>query len=363
MHPDRAGRALGVDGHQPDPGEAVEHTADCGLVGRRAGGAGAADVVARSAAGQHRLRDTRRIEQRRHRQRVSRRFRRGDGVGPVQRQRPGGRQGPGAFVGPGTGHQPGSLRQLLAVAAAAAMAVSDHGRRHGQAQWQAAEVGGEVKRPGPHARFAEPSGQVAQRLARAERADFDDPPVASADHGGGQPGGDEDKAGRSRRPEPVQVAGIGDVVEHHQPRSAGLGQPGQEAGRGDAGISAGAGDFGCRQRLRVTAQNRVSAGSLNPCEQVYIAGSPRRQCDRGGELGLAGAAQGVHRVASLRLGRSRLGEHRCPAGARGAGPRLRARVEARGQRRHRSRPDRPGCVPGRHARVGLAGDDHDQDLP
>ncbi len=365
----RAGR---VDRQQAQPVQVVHGIPDLGLFDGR--GVAAGDVTARGGADDHRARDSARVHHRGQHQGGRGQARREKLAGALDRQRPGHVRGRGRVAGRGTGETHPAVGEPEPVLVASQARVGHQGGGLRQGERMAAEVGGEVERLGPLAGIVvHPGGQVGQRLTEGERADRDDPPAGPAQRVTRAPGGDHDPARRAQWPQPRQVGRVSEIIEDHQPRPAGLRQPGQEPCRAGLEILIGVRDPDVRECLRVGRHDGVPAERGHPDQQVYRAVVPEGVRQRGGELCLAGAAQpvvpgpvvsgpgvsgpgvsglGVSGLGVSGLGASGLGvsgladggqHHRLAANhvADHADPALGPGRVAVGQRRYRSRPDRP----------------------
>ena len=300
---DGPGGAGRVDGDQPGPGQVV-HRFPCVP---RVGGHGRvpAEVTAGGRAGEDDARDAGRVEQRGQRQHRPGGPGRGDLVGQVDGQGPGdvgdaggGGRGPrpGQRVGfpgqrAGAGQPLPAVVEPAAVVAAAAPGADHRGGGVAQRQRLAVQVGGQVESLGALSRVGgQPRGQVGQRLPHAERADPGDTAVRR-----GQavipPGGDQHPAVRAAGPQAVQVGWVGQVVQDHQPAALGAGQPGQEAPGGGRQVVVRVRGAQVGEGQRVGVEDGLPAGRADPDEQVDPAGVPQRVRQRGGELGLAAAAE------------------------------------------------------------------------
>ncbi len=315
MQLDGPGGAGRVDGDQPGPGQVVHGLPRVPRVGGH--GRVAAEVAAGGRAGEDHARDAGRVEQRGQRQHRPGEPGRGDLVGQVDGEGPGdvgdpgGGRRPGQRVGGpgervGAGQPPPAVVEPAPVVTAATPGADHRGGGVAQRQRLAVQVRGQVESLGALSRVGgQPRGQVGQRLPHAERADPGETAVRR-----GQavlpPGGDQHPALGALRPQAVQVGRVGQVVEDHQPAPLGAGQPGQEAlgGGRQAIVRVGGAKIGEGQR--VAAADGLPAGRADPDEQVNPAGIPQRVGQRGGELGLAAAAErGLPRGARG----ARRGEH------------------------------------------------------
>ena len=91
-------------------------------------------------------------------------------------------------------------------------------------------------------------------------------------------------------PEPLKHRSVGQVVENHQPRAGGLGEPVKEARRCHfRPVGAEAADI--LHRLGVAGDDGVPVGGCQPEDQVQRVAVPERVSDREGQLRLAGAAE------------------------------------------------------------------------
>ena len=255
-------------------------------------------------------------------------------------QQPGHRGGRRAI-----GHPLPAAQEGFVVIAAGQRGVPDHRTGLGERQRLAAEVGGQVLDMRMLARVrAETARQVGHGLAGAEPPHREHQCPALAGNGRGIPGRDQHPAGGPGRDEPVQIRRAAQVIEHDQPRPAGLAEPAGEPGRDRSGVARRRGSRR-RGRRRVAAQHRGPAGGGHPGQQVHLAGAPQRLGERDRELGLAAWRQPVRRSCR---GRVRGRQHHRRAGkqrGRQGGRRLRPGGVPVGQRRHGTRPDRPRRLP------------------
>ena len=179
--------------------------------------------------------------------------------------------------------------------------------------------------------------QIADGLTQAERPDRHDPRAAR--DGCGVGGGHQHPPGRAW-PQTFQVRRIGQVIEYHQPRTAGLAQPAEELG-GDRLATARLVPAAHGGRRRgVAGQHRGPARGLDPDQQVYTARMPQRLGESHGQLGLTRRPQPILCIGSRPIGNER---DRGPSRQRSCqgGGRLRPDTETLGQPRHRPRPDGP----------------------
>ena len=130
----------------------------------------------------------------------------------------------------------GRLGQLLPpahemgpVLAARQRRAGDHRAGLGQRDRLEVHVPSQLDRTEPLVRVSlQASVQIANCLAHAERTDWHDPHAAGDGRRVG--GGHQHPAGRTGRPQSVKVRRAGQVIEYHQPRTAGLAQPAEELG-------------------------------------------------------------------------------------------------------------------------------------
>ena len=345
VHLHGARRAGRVDGDQPGLGQVVDGGARHVLVGPVRGARPAGDVAAGGRAGQHRARHPVVIEHRGQRQRRPGqpgrrqlvRALRGDGPGGQDRRRDT-RHG---------GHVRDPLGQHRAVLPAALPAGAHHRGGLGQPEQQAVQVLAQVQRLDPLVGvLGEPGGDVVQGLAAVQPGHRDGPHVVTRERcvvksGGRQPRGDHDPAGRAGRPQLLQVAQLGQVVEDQRPRPPGAGQPGHEAGRGGLRAFARLTGVDRVRRLGESGQDRFPAGGGHPDQDLHRPGVPHGMGELHRQLGLACAALGGRR----QLGVLAVDQHHGLPGAQAAGqvrPGLLAQVIGIGERRHGPGQQHPG---------------------
>ena len=153
-------------------------------------------------------------------------------------------------------------------------------------------------------------------------------------------GRDQHPADRALGPQALHVRRVGQVIEHHQPRPAGLAEPADEAGRHGLGVAHVIGTAG-RRRLGVGRQHRGPARRRHPEQQVYPARSPQGFSEERGELSLAARPDPVGRTCRgvLPGDERHAGAGNQSRAKRGGG--LGPRAEAIGQRGNRAGSDRP----------------------
>ena len=160
--------------------------------------------------------------------------------------------------------------EVVTVVVARHRGAGDHRAGLSQRGRLQADNADQVNRAEPLARVGDqPLHQVAEGLARVEQPDRQD--LHAVRDGCGVGAGHQNPAGRAGRPEAVQVRRIGQVVEYHQPWTAGLAQPGDKLG-GDRLATARlvpAGRGG--HRRGVARQHRGPARGLDPDQQVQLA--------------------------------------------------------------------------------------------
>jgi len=171
----------------------------------------------------------------------------------------------------------GRLRRLLppahemgAVLAARQRGVGDHRAGLGQRDGLQVQVLSQFDHTVPLVRVGrQASAQIANGLTQAERPDRHDPHATGDGRGVG--GGHQYPAGRADGPQTIQVRRVGQVIEYHQPRTAGLAQPAEELGgnRLTAARLVPAGRGG--RRRGVAGQHSGPARGLDPDQQVYTA--------------------------------------------------------------------------------------------
>jgi hypothetical protein len=179
---------------------------------------------------------------------------------------------------------------------------------------------GQVRVPGELLR------QVRLRLGGREQADVDRAAAVPAQRRVPAPGGDDHPArGGVRWPQLPHVGRVRDVVEHHEPPQAGLGEPRQQPPRTLVRVLPG-GSGECGGDGRVTGLDRLPRLGGEPHEQVQraVAPQPVRVVRR--QLRLADAAEPGQHVRAGVAGELEPG-----------GPRP---VAVR-QRRHDTEPARP----------------------
>ena len=308
VHLHGAHGAARVDGDQARLRQVVDGRAHRDLVGRVRDARPACDVAAGGRAGQHGTRHAVLVEHRGQHQRRPGQPGRRQLVRALRGQRPGGQDG-GGDAGD-RGHVPPSLGQQRAVLPAALTAHLHHRGGLGQPERQPFQVLAQVQRLDPLVGVVrQPGGEVVEGLAAVQPADTDDPHAGEARSVEGrarQPGGDQDPAGRPGRPQPVQVAQLGQVVEDQRPRLPGPLQPGHEPGRGRFRALVERAGVGHVRRLREAGHDRVPAGGVHPDQDLGRAGIPHRVGELDRQLRLARAALGGRR----HLGLAAVDQHR-----------------------------------------------------
>ncbi len=272
VHPHGSHPAGLVETDQAELGQVAVGGADQVLVAAARVRRVAADVGAGSGRGQHRRRDAVGGKHRRECQGRPGEPGRLEAVCPLDRERPGGQHRRRAAADDGAG---GGLLQLgvqRAVLPRGDVALHDLRRRLGDADWQSAEVLGEVERLDPLVGVAtEPGVQEAERLAPAKRLDGDHPAVRRVQLRSSQPGRDHYLARDATGPQPLEVGRGRQVVEDHRPAPAGPAQPVNESLRGHVGDLAGmigvqrAGGHG------VARHDRLATAGRDPGQQVDSA--------------------------------------------------------------------------------------------
>ena len=287
-------RADRVDGDQAGLGQVVDGGADHVLVGRVGCTRPAGDVAAGGRAGQHGPRHAVIVEHRgQHQRRPGQpgrrelvRALRGDGPGGQHRARRARHRG----------HVPHPLGQQRAVLTAAVPAGPHRRGGLGQRERQPVQVLAQVQRLDPLVGVVgEPRGDVIQGLPAVQPGHRDDPrfPVVEGrvlEFLGRQPGGDQDLAGRAGRPQLLQVAQLGKVVDNQRPRPPGVGQPGDEPGRGGLGAFVRLARVDRVRRLGEASDDRFPAGAVHPDQDLHRPAVPHGVGELHGQLGLARAA-------------------------------------------------------------------------
>ena len=322
VHPHRPDRAGRVDADQADPGQVGHGRVDQGLVGRLPGARSARDVAAPGRAGQHGTGDPVRIQHGGQGQSRPGHARGRQVVRALGGQRPGGQHRGGDAVDPHRGHVLAPLAEPAAVLPAAQPIHGHHGGGLGQPERQPAQVFAQPEHVAPLVGIVaplvgivgQPGAQVRQHLTAAEPADRGDPRPGrrtggrarpAPEDGLRQPGGDDDLAGRARRPEVLQVGQADQVVQDQRPWAPGARQPADEAVRSGLGGQRRLRRADRHGGLREAGDDRVPAGRRDPDQRVDRAGAPQRMGERHRELRLARAPLGRGR----RVGVLTMGQH------------------------------------------------------
>ena len=108
-----------------------------------------------------------------------------------------------------------------------------------------------------------------------------------AGEGRGVRGRDQDPARRSPWPEPVEIRRVGEIIEHHEPRSPGLAEPAKEARSDRLRVSRRVGSDHRDSRFHIARQHRRPARGDDPDQQVYFPGPPQGLSISHRELSLA----------------------------------------------------------------------------
>jgi hypothetical protein len=202
------------------------------------------------------------------------RFARHQDFGLAQGQRPGDRGGRRDLA---RGH-PDLLppaQEVLPVVLAGQSGIGDHRRSLGQRQRLTAERFDQVDRTlalgGIH---AQPFGHAAEGLADAEEPDRVNLRPAPPGYHAGVRAGDDEPTGRPFRPEAFHFGDIRQIIEYHQPRPVGGGEPVDEARRDRFGRPGRLDARRRHRRLRVAGQHRRPAGGGDPDQDVDGARSP-----------------------------------------------------------------------------------------
>ncbi len=165
-------------------------------------------------------------------------------------------------------------------------------------------------------------------------------------------GRNQDPSCRSLWPEPVELSGVGEIIEHHEPRPAGLAKPAEETCSDQLGISRRVGIHDGDSRFHIGREHRRSVRGNDPDQQVYLPGPPQRLCATHRELSLATRTQPI--LCIVGACPRRLQRH----GAARAQRRPKVRRCRRpgnktiGKRGHRTQPDRPAHLPVRPSSAG-----------
>ncbi len=253
-HPDHRWGGRCVDIQQPGPLQDEQGVAGRVPVSRATRAAGGQVVSGRPGA-EHCAGRAMPVQQAGQRQQRLHRAAGGQPVGLLDREPPGDRGGGG--LGPGyLGELGPPVHEIAAVIPAGQRRAGDHPAGLSQGQRLVAQVGDQVDGAQPLVGVrGEPAYQVAQRLPGAERADREDPGLGL---GGQHPRagrGDQHAARRAAWPQPGQIGCGGQVIEHHQPGLAGLGQPADERSREGVGVPCRVAAQHVQRRLRITGQH------------------------------------------------------------------------------------------------------------
>jgi hypothetical protein len=200
--------------------------------------------------------------------------------------------------------------QLRPVLPAALPAGAHHRGGLGEREQQAVEVLTQVQRLDPLIGVVgEPGGEVVQGLAAVQPGHRHDPQIPALEVwalevwalecGGRQPAGDQDPAGRAGRPQVLQDAHLGQVIQDQRPGPPGPVQPGHEAGRGRLGALVRRAGVDRVRRPGEAGDDRLPVGGAHPDQDLRRPGVPHGVGELHRELCLARAALGGRRHVGL----------------------------------------------------------------